>query len=60
MVSFNSNVFFINLLTVTVFTQIKFQGRRMTIKYLLFPRDIEMLGLCPLGPVLPPEEKVPL
>ena len=60
MVSFNSNVFFINLLTVTVFTQIKFQGRRMTIKYLLFLRDIEILGLCPLEPVLPSEEKVPL
>ena len=60
MVSFNSNVFVVNLLTATVFTQIKFQGRRMTIKYLLFPRDIEILGLCPVGPVLPPGEKLPV
>ena len=38
----------------------------MTMKYeimnyeILYPRDYEILGWCPAGPVLPHGEKVPL
>ena len=49
------------MLLVTYSRKVKIKTEML--KYLIFsicPRDIEILGCCPVGPVLPYGEKVPL